>query len=190
MRRPNKRILILCEGVTERLYATSLRAELDRTLQRSIAVEVVVGGKQDPLSLVKEAITKAKKARKEKNPYDLVWLFFDHDNWPQLRDAFELIEKESFKIAFTSRCLEHWFILHFEDRGRAFQRGEEVSRHLKGLWPEYHKTKLNHFNILKNNLPLAIERANLINGREEDILIFEKNPYCSIPDLISYFQSL
>lgn len=70
LRRPNKRILILCEGVTEKLYATSLRAELGRSLQRSIAVEVTQGDQQNPLDLVREAIAKKKKARKEKNPYD------------------------------------------------------------------------------------------------------------------------
>lgn len=190
LRRPNKRILILCEGVTEQLYATSLRASLSRNLQRSISVEVSVVDHSDPLNLVKEAIAKNRKARKEKNPYDSIWLFFDHDNSSQLRDAFELIDRESFKFAFTSLCLEHWFILHFEDCGRAFQRGEEVLRHLRGLWPEYHKTKLNHFRFLKEQLSVAIERANRINGREEDNQAYEKNPYCSIPGLISYFHSL
>lgn len=82
LRRPNRRILILCEGVTEKLYATSLRAELDRRLQRSISVEVTQGDQQNPLDLVREAIVKKKKARKEKNPYDDIWIFFDHDNWP------------------------------------------------------------------------------------------------------------
>jgi len=126
LRRPNKRILILCEGVTDKLYATSLRAELGRNLQRNIAVEGAVGDQQNPLDLVKEAIGKKKKARKEKNPYDNIWIFFFHDNWPQLRNAFRLMEMEEFKFSFTALCLEHWFILHFEDCERAFQRGEDV----------------------------------------------------------------
>ena len=190
MRRSNKRILILCEGVTEQLYATSLRAELGRNQQRSIAVEISVGYKWDPLNLVKEAITKSKKARKEKNPYHTIWLFFDHDNWPQLRDAYRLIEMEGFQFAFTSLCIEHWFILHFEDNGRAFQEGDHAVRHLQGLWPEYHKTKINHFLKLKPKLESAIERADRINKRQEDLPVFERNPYCSIPDMIAYFRSL
>lgn len=190
MRRSNKRILILCEGVTEEFYAKSLRAELDRSIQRSIAVDISVGNKWDPLNLVKEAITKSKKARKEKNPYHTIWLFFDHDNWPQLRESFQLIDKVDFKFAFTSLCIEHWFILHFEDSGRAFQRGEDVVRYLQGLWPEYHKTKINHFQKLKPDLESAIERADRINKRQEDLPVFERNPYCSIPDMIAYFRSL
>jgi len=190
LRKLNKRILILCEGVTEELYAKSLRAELSRSLQRSIAVEVSVGNKWDPLNLVKEAISKAKRARKDKNPYDTIWLFFDHDNWPQLREAFRLIERENFRIAFTSLCIEHWFILHFEDSGRAYQQGDQAERRLRELWSEYHKTKVNHFQKLKHSLELAIERADRVNQRQLDLPIFERNPFCSVPELISYFRSL
>lgn len=182
--------MILCEGVTEQLYATSLRSELGRNQQRSIAVEISVGNKWDPLNLVKEAIAKNKKARKEKNRYHTIWLFFDHDNWTQLRDAFRLIEREDFQFAFTSLCIEHWFILHFEDNGRAFQEGDQAKRHLQGLWAEYHKTKVNHFQKLKPKLELAIVRADRTNKRQEDLQIFERNPFCSIPDMIAYFRSL
>lgn len=189
-RKLNRRVLILCEGVTEKLYATSLRSTLSRNLQRGISVEVALGDLQDPLNLVKEAIVKRKKADKEKNSYDSVWLFFDHDYWPQLKEAFTLIEREGFDIAFTSLCLEHWFILHFEDCGRAFQRGDEALRHLRGFWPEFHKTKLNHYAVLQDKIDIAIQRARSMNKRSEDSPIFEKNPYCSIPGLIDLFRFL
>lgn len=189
-RKLNRRVLILCEGVTEKLYATSFRSTLSRNLQRSISVEVALGDLQDPLNLVKEAIVKRKKADMEKNSYDSVWLFFDHDYWPQLKEAFTLIEREGFDIAFTSLCLEHWFILHFEDCGRAFQRGDEALRHLRGLWPEFYKTKLNHYAVLQDKIDIAIQRARSMNKRSEDSPIFEKNPYCSIPGLIDLFRFL
>jgi hypothetical protein len=190
LRKLNRRILILCEGTTERFYASELRNELPKTKQRSIAIEISEGNRQDPLSLVNEAIVKAKRARKERNPYEIIWLFFDHDNWPQLQNAFAVIEKEEFKIAFTSLCLEHWFILHFENCGRAFQKGEEVERYLIRLWPAYHKTTINHFQKLKGQLPQAIERANQLNRRQSDIPVFQRNPYFTIPDLLEFFESL
>lgn len=83
------------------------------------------------MSLVNEANRKARIARKERNPYETIWLFFDHDNWPQVRAAFEGIAAEGFEFAITSLCLEHWFILHFENCGRAFQEGQDAERHLK-----------------------------------------------------------
>lgn len=189
-RRLNKRSLILCEGTTEELYAKSLRSDLPRKLQRSIAVEIALADRQDPMSLVKQAIAKKKKAKKEKNQYDVIWLFFDHDNWPQLKQAFESIAQEGLEFAFTSLCIEHWFILHFEDCGRVFQKGIDAFDHLGKLWPGYHKTKMNHYALLKSKLAFAIERANQINTRQEDLNFFEKNPYCSIPQMIAYFNSL
>ena len=64
LRKPNKRILILCEGVTEQLYATSLRSDLPRSQQRSISVDIVKGGEQNPLQLFKEAMAKRKRRKK------------------------------------------------------------------------------------------------------------------------------
>lgn len=189
-RKLNKRILILCEGVTERLYATALKADLPRTLQRSIAIEINEGDRQDPLSLVNQAMAKAKRARKERNPYDVIWLFFDHDNWPQLRTAFEGIEAEGFEFAITSLCLEHWFILHFENCGRAFQEGEDAERYLRRLWPDYHKTKINHFRVLKDQLPVALERANVLNRTQRDLPVFQRNPFFTIPKLLEFFEAL
>jgi hypothetical protein len=190
LRKPNKRILILCEGVTEQLYATSLRFDLPRSQQRSISVDIVKGGEQNPLHLFKEAMAKRKKAQKEKNPYDSIWLFFDHDNWPQLQEALHKMEKEGFKLAYTALCLEHWFILHYQDCGRAFQKGEEVVGHLKKFWTNYHKTKLNHYALLRDMMEEAMERANRINLRQQEVPLFQRNPYCTIPDLIAYFRSL
>lgn len=60
-RRLNKRILIFCEGVTEQLYAKSLRSDLPRNIQRSISVEIAVGGQHDPRNLVKEVIVKKRR---------------------------------------------------------------------------------------------------------------------------------
>ena len=116
---------------------------------------------------MKEAISKSQKATKEKNAYDSVWLFLI-DNWPQLKEAFELIESEGFNLLIL-HCMEHWFILHFES-GRAFQR--KALRHLRDLWPAYHKTKLNHYALLKE-LSVAVERANRINKREHEIPVLK-----------------
>lgn len=189
-RKLNKRILILCEGVTERLYASSLKNELPRQLQRSISIEIGEAEQQDPLNLVKEAVRKVKKARKEKNPYEEVWLFFDHDNWPQLRDAFGRAWAEGFKVAFTSICLEHWFILHFEDCGRSFPDGSSALSYLRKLWPAYHKTRLNHYRELKQHLTVAIERSDRIGRWDSDLPLIARNPYCSIPHLIRFFEGL
>ena len=187
--KPNKRILILCEGVTEYLYAKSLQSELPRSLQRSISVEIDYNSRNDPKSLAEEARKRKRKARKERNSYDSVWLFFDHDNWPQLEAAFRIIDAEGFCIAYSAMCIEHWFILHFENCGRSFQDGTEALRFLKTKWPEYHKTKLKHYEILKDDLDTAIDRAKTLRRNlQADLPKHQRNPYFTIDKLIDFFN--
>jgi hypothetical protein len=189
--RINKRILILCEGATEYIYAKSLQMELPRDLQRSVAIEIFYQTENDPKSLVQEAHKKERNAIKERNAYDTIWLFFDNDNWPQLGEAFALINKYGFRIAYTSICIEHWFILHFENTGRAFGNAEQALRYLNKLWPQYHKTKVNAYAVLNDRLEAAIERANIINQNQEaGVALHERNPYFTVQELISFFKQL
>lgn len=189
--KPNKRILILCEGMTEYLYAKSLQNELPRNLQRSISIEIDYNSKNDPRSLAEEAVRRKRKARNDRNSFDSVWLFFDHDNWPQLEAAFKIVDSEGFCIAYSAMCIEHWFILHFENCGRSFQDGTEALRYLLTKWPEYHKTKLKHYEILKENLETAINRAKALRRNSQiDVPKYQRNPYFTIDKLIAFFNDL
>lgn len=187
----NKRILILCEGMTEYLYARSMQMELPRTLQRSVSIEVNHAKQQDPKSLALQALKKVIVAKKERNEYNDVWLFFDHDNKPQLKEAFEIIDKQGFHCAYSAMCIEHWFILHFENCGKAFSSGEEAMKYLMKYLPKYHKTKTNAFKELRDKLDLAIDRANLINkNQSEDLAVYQQNPHFTVNALYYYFEEL
>lgn len=190
MRNLNKRILVLCEGVTEYLYAKSLQNQLPREKRRYLSIEIGQSQQNDPLSIVKEAERKIKVAEKERNKYDTVWLFFDHDNSPQLDSALERADRAGFSLAFTAISLEYWFILHFEDCGKAFANGEECMRYLKKHWPNYHKTKLNHFAELLGRLDVAVERAERLEKRNKGLDIGDAQPYTSVHHLIAFFKAL
>ena len=186
-----RRILVLCEGTTEYLYARALHASLSRDRQRMVAVEIVQHKQNDPLSLVKEAKKKVVKAIYDRNAYDDVWLFFDHDNSPHLAEVFQICTYERFKIAYTAISIEFWFILHLEDSGRAFLNAEECLKSLMRLWPSYHKTKLNHYAILKEYLSLAKERASrLFNRMQGQTFIADRNPYTTVHLMVDYFETL
>lgn len=188
---PNKRILIICEGITEYLYAKSLQSELPRKLQRSVSIEIDYNSKNDPKGLAEEARKRKRTAMGEKNAYDSIWLFFDHDNWPQLQAAFSIIETEEFCIAFSSVCIEHWFILHFENCGRSFQNGEEALHYLRSKWPNYHKTKIKHYEELRNRLDTALVRAKAFRRNvQTDLPKHQRNPYFTIDKLIEFFKEL
>lgn len=187
----NRRLLILCEGFTEEIYAKSLRSVLvPRSLQRNVQVEVVRHKKNDPLNLILEAQKRVKQAKKEKTPYQDVWLFFDHDHSPHLEEVFATSEKEGFHLAFSAISLELCFIMHFEDCTKVFKDGEECLKQLKKLWPNYHKTKLNYFVELKAYMDDAIVRAERLEKKYEGRITPAFNPYTSVHRLVNFFKEI
>ncbi len=102
----SKRILIVCEGFTEQLYAKSLKEELSREAKRSINIEIANTQKSNSKNLVDYAIAQIKKARRERNQYQKVFIFFDHDNCPNLAESFRKIKENNIDVAFCSICIE------------------------------------------------------------------------------------
>jgi IS30 family transposase len=184
--------LIVCEGQTEYQFALSLKNTLSREQQRGIQIEISYSMNTSAEQVVNEARERVQQAKRDKNPYELVWLFFDHDNQPNLANAFTKIESYGFKTAYSAICIEHWFLLFFEDNRQAFRSSADVIRYLKQrYWPSYHKTKINHYDYLKNNLSIALERTKLIKQQLDDSQpIYQRNPYFTIDDYIDFFDSL
>lgn len=187
----NKRVLILCEGFTEEVYAKALRTEfLPRSIQRVVTIDVVRHKKNDPLNLIAEAKARVRKAKKARVAYDDVWLFFDDDNSPHLARVLADAEKQGFKLAFTSICIEYWYILHFEDCGRSFANGDECERYLRKFWTTYHKTRINHFKELEGKLDVAIKHALSLQKRNSQTSVVDAKPYTSVHKLVEFFKEL
>ena len=189
--KPNKRVFVYCEGITEYLYAKSLQETLPRSAQRQIKIEYNYDLDNEPATMIKKALSLVKEAKRDKVPYDDVWLFFDNDNRQNLEIVFSRIEKEGFKFSFSSISIEHWFILHFEECGKSFSSPQEAERYLKKLWPEYHKTKVKHYDYLQDKIERAIHHAHKIKkNTDPDIPISRKNTYFTVDELISFFRKL
>lgn len=47
--------------------------------------------------------------------YKEKWLMFDYDGHADFRNAIKLARQKGFNVAFSSMCIEYWFMLHFED---------------------------------------------------------------------------
>lgn len=61
--------------------------------------------------------------------FEEVWCIFDRDEHPKRREAFELVDSQrqagkNIYIAFSSRCIEFYFLLHFEYLYKAFEKSE------------------------------------------------------------------
>lgn len=187
----NRRVLILCEGFTEEIYAKSLRgAYLSRLQQRNVAIEVVRHKKNDPSNLILEAKKRIKEGRRQKQQYTDVWLFFDNDNSPHLNAVFDEIVTYGIHHAYSSISIEFWFLLHFVNVGRAFSSNTECINELKKHWPTYHKTKINHFRELEPYLEIAIERAKSLESKIDLDDLSNTNPYTSVFKLVEFFKNL
>jgi hypothetical protein len=51
----------------------------------------------------------------EKQKYDKRWLVFDYDGRPDFAAGIKLAREKGFGVAFSSMCIEYWFLLHFEN---------------------------------------------------------------------------
>ena len=59
--------------------------------------------------------------------FDEVWCIFDKDGHPRQKEAVELADKiktegKNLNIALSSRCIEYYFLLHFEYIFKAFEK--------------------------------------------------------------------
>lgn len=123
-------IYILTEGQTEVAYFHRISEIINADTSGKYFVKVEVrdiedGVSQDPKGLVEEA----SRARREKL-YSEVWVVFDRDrdNPDQIIKAYDIAKKSKVNIAYSSISFEHWLILHFEKKTKAFQRSDCNSR--------------------------------------------------------------
>ena len=182
------RMLIFCSGTTEYLYAKSLQMELPRNRRGAISVEVTNQRACDPLALAQEAVQKKKQANRDRNPFNNVWLFYGNPSI-EVQDLLRYIGLNGLNGAYCPICLEHWFILHFEDYSASFSSREEAIEHLTQIWPLYKKNQIDAYTELKPLLPVAIDRAATAN-RQLTIPGTETVPIFTVQSLLIFFDSI
>lgn len=52
---------------------------------------------------------------KERNKYKQKWLIFDYDGRDDFAEAIKTARTNGFHVAYSSMCIEYWFLLHFEN---------------------------------------------------------------------------
>ena len=118
------RVLILCEGLTEKNYFNAMKE--DFRLPKTIGVEVFQSNKVDCKGVVEEAIKKAKR-----EGFQEIFVVFDHDNQAKRDEAFKLALDKKIKVIFSSICFESWFLFHFKNSTKAFASEEVLEKELK-----------------------------------------------------------
>jgi len=156
-----KRMLIVCEDIkSSKLYFESFKRdeELKRKLS-SINIEVVHPKDHSPVGLVKEAKAKVKKAKRNRNPYNEIWIVLDKDEHANLDEALITAQDNKFKVALSIVCFEYWILLHFEQKKKYFSKCDDIIKYIvKNHFPDYRK-KANCYIKLRDKLDTAIQNG-------------------------------
>jgi len=154
----------------------------------AVSVEVVQSDKSSPSQIVSFAKKKAEEKLKDNIPYDIIWVVFDHDNYPDRKKAYDIAIKEKFKIAFSAICFEEWYLLHFTKSAKNFNDCSALISDLKKYYKDYEKAKKNDYQELKSKIETAKANAVWLRKKVDEIQserhITDKNPWTEIDVLI------
>ena len=179
------RILILCEGKTEKIYLEGLRKSFPRQLQRDISLEIVQAEHSETVTAIKELKIKKQKAKSEKQAYKESWLVFDDDN-RSLNKVFQQLKKEKIKFVYNSISIEYWFLLHYKDNTRQFENANTVIKELEKDFGRFSKTDPELWNKLKPNYKYAKKMAIKLRNKHdvEGNILPNCRPYTNMDELV------
>ena len=109
------RLLIYCEGETEKQYLTTIVNALQ--IQSHVSIRNTAAC--DPMSLLEAAYKEFQwsQVADKTSPFTEYWLVFDRDHHQTYDTIFEMAENMSFAphLCWTNPCIEFWFWLHYTD---------------------------------------------------------------------------
>ena len=89
---------------------------LKRTNCKVCPVTVKGSGISKCVDFVKEAQRKYDKlSETQRKKYTQRWLVFDYDGHNDFEEGVKLGRSYGFNVAFSSMCIEYWFVLHFQN---------------------------------------------------------------------------
>jgi len=156
-----KRILILSEDEkSSKLYFESFKR--DEKLKRELAsvdIEVIHPKDHSPVGLVKAAKDKKKKARRDRNPYDEIWIVLDKDYHANMDQAFDMAKANKISVALSVICFENWVLLHFEKTNKYFRKCDDVIKFIKAHHFADYTKNTNCYVSLRGRIEGAVENA-------------------------------
>lgn len=177
-----EKVLILCEGLTEKNYFNALKEDLG--LPKTIAVSIV-DCKGDVTDVLKNA---------KKDGFEKIFVVFDHDNFPRRGDVFKLASNKNADVIFSSICFELWFLFHYKNSTKAFTSEAELEKELKKCMgmEGYEKNNFKHYSILKDKLTTAksnaIKTRSSVIDNNEGVEVFDLNPFTNVDELVIYLE--
>lgn len=188
------RILILTEGLSERIYFRAIKNILNlRTL------DVEKSSYTNSVGIVKEAATIARTQEKIGNEYNYIFCIFDLDtvkNRKYVEEISKYRSKDTQIIPIYSfPCIEIWFILHYEICTKPFDStgkksiGDTAKDYIrKKFEPNYNETNEEFLEELATRFKLASYNSMQLAQHQKNV--DSNNPITTIHQLISLFERI
>lgn len=194
-REPYDRVLIVCEGSTEKYYFEGLVFSLGLS-SANIRISPS-GNRTDPVQVLRYGINLARESHREKDPYQRLYCVFDLDRPHQ--DALDLagktkLPKTTLHLAISNPCFEIWLRLHFGYTDKSFSAVgnktacQSVGDDLIALEPHYNKGNAGLFGLFAHLVQDAVANSRKLESVNRQT--GSANPSCSVHELVSYLMSL
>jgi hypothetical protein len=187
----NKRILILTEDEkSSKKYFEAFKK--DEKLRRDLgAVSVDIFHPKDysPLGLVNDAKERKKKAIREKNKYDEIWIVLDRDGHANFAQALDSAQANQINVALSVRCFEYWVLLHFEYTTQGFRKCDDIIKYIrKNHFKDYSKAYCCYEEI-RDRVDSAIKRGKMVEKSckidlDSGIRIYDLAAYTNVQELV------
>ena len=189
-REPYDRVLIICEGITEKIYFDGLAFSL-RLSSANIRVSPSREG-TDPVQVVRYGIKLAKESHRSGDTYQRLYCIFDLDRPHQ--DALNLADKSKLPktilhLTTSNPCFEIWLRLHFGYTDKGFTAvghksacqavGDDLLSHV----PHYNKGNAGLFDLFAHKVQDAVTNCRKLeaNNRRNG----NTNPSCTVHELVA-----
>lgn len=199
-------IRVFCEGAkTEPTYLKDYIDNLPEASRRFV-VSVEPTKKNTPAQLVDEAVAYKKSDRFVEG--DLIWVVYDREAVAKYPDenhakAYKKAEDNGVKVALSNICFEYWLLLHLCDSTAPYSSFDDLckSSNFRKLFKdksgkEYDKSSALVFNVLKDGLSKARERAERNNAKSVEAAPkggdqpYRLNPYTDVYLLLNAIDTL
>jgi hypothetical protein len=196
MRAVLKRVLILCEDKkSSLLYLKSFKYDEEfRRKLTSVDIEIYQPKNFSPMGLVSEAKIKKKKAKRDRNSYDQVWIVLDKDQHLKIPEALSQARESKINYVLSIVCFEYWILLHFVQTTKAFYNCSELIKYITDKYYPIYDKKTNCFYDLKDKLPTALLNGQWLQKQVADdfargVKVYELSAYTNMHELVKVLLS-
>jgi len=188
------RIIIFCEGKTEKYYFDYFAEIIKKNKYTDVEVvlETANGNAQTVLNFANDFLTIEDNGRKF-STYGK-YLAFDCDDPPDIQSV--VLASRDYDLLISNYLFETWLLMHFEEVDSKLTKRQiyrHLSEHLNSIYSKGHRGKTREI-IQNGEVEKAIDNAEALElkygaqGKVSSINIKEMNPYTSVYKLIEQFM--